>query len=276
MTLDLTEKLYKGSSTKVKKTDYLRNRTAVEGLRAANAQMEGSERLALAALTNVLGLDWDAEIDVSEPEIPFRPNGEDLRSLVSGRTPSTRTGSGWKRESGAAEAQVEEKESGTPSPPGAVRQGPTRIENSYQPGARHPGEQDFLAGRDRHGTSDLPRVPHAERGAGGLGAAREDPPAEGPAQGGDRPPGEGRLPPDVERSREQRAAMSEAARSAEENRDLNERAYRDEFVETKDVIEAQLVESFTKAGSEKTLYDHAEAQARLEFLVGREIEALLR
>jgi outer membrane protein TolC len=77
------------------------------------------------------------------------------------------------------------------------------------------------------------------------------------------------------RSQEQRRATNEAARAAEENRDLNERAYQQDLVETKDVIEAQLVESFMKAGRERTLYDHIEARARLEFVVGRELESVL-
>jgi outer membrane protein len=78
------------------------------------------------------------------------------------------------------------------------------------------------------------------------------------------------------RSQEQRDAMEEAVKAAEENRDLNERAYQQELVETKDVIEAQLVESFMKANNEKTLYDHIEARARLEFVVGKEIESALQ
>ena len=77
----------------------------------------------------------------------------------------------------------------------------------------------------------------------------------------------------LSRSQEQRAAMAAALRAAEENRDLNERAYREDLVETKDVIEAQLAESFMRVGYEKALYDHVEAEARLELIVGRQVEA---
>jgi len=73
----------------------------------------------------------------------------------------------------------------------------------------------------------------------------------------------------MSRAVDQKGAMAEAAKAAEENRDLNERAYQEEMVETKDVIEAQLVESLMKANYEKTLYDHMDAQARLDFVVAR-------
>lgn len=76
-------------------------------------------------------------------------------------------------------------------------------------------------------------------------------------------------------AQEQQQSTLDASKAAEENRDLNERAYQDELVETKDVIEAQLVESFMKAQYQKTLYDHIETQAHLDFVVGKEVDKLL-
>ena len=274
VTLELTERLYKGGSTKVKKTDYLRNRTAVEGLRSAHALLKGKERLAIAALTNAIGLDWDAEIDVPETGIPFRPQGEDLRSLISG---AYSFNPDWKKlEEGikAAEAQVEEKRSGH-LPRLALVGVLSHVENSYEKGIATPENKNSWMGgiamelplfnglrtrnevREAAARLDRMRLRKVLLGEG-IALQVKDAFLR------------------MERSREQRQAMIEAARAAEENRDLHERAYQDEFVETKDVIEAQLVESYMKAGSEMVLYDHAEAQARLEFVVGREIEAMLR
>jgi hypothetical protein len=42
-------------------------------------------------------------------------------------------------------------------------------------------------------------------------------------------------------------------------------------VETKDVIEAQLMESLMKAQHLKTRYDHLESRANLAFVVGKEV-----
>jgi outer membrane protein TolC len=77
-------------------------------------------------------------------------------------------------------------------------------------------------------------------------------------------------------SQRQKASSEAAALSSEENRSLNERAYQEELVETKDVIEAQLVESLMKAQYQKALYDNIEARANLEFVVGKEIEELMK
>ncbi|MCK7505546.1 MAG: hypothetical protein MZV70_16715 [Desulfobacterales bacterium] len=68
---------------------------------------------------------------------------------------------------------------------------------------------------------------------------------------------------------DQKTAAEAAAKAAEENRDLNERAYQEELVETKDVIESQLTESTMKAQYQKSLYDHLAAQVHLDFVIGR-------
>lgn len=67
---------------------------------------------------------------------------------------------------------------------------------------------------------------------------------------------------------EQQKASLAVCQSAKENRELNVRAYQDELVETKEVIEAQIMEALLAGQYQKVLYDHMEAQARLEFLVG--------
>jgi outer membrane protein TolC len=76
-------------------------------------------------------------------------------------------------------------------------------------------------------------------------------------------------------AQEQKKASEEAAKASEENRDLNERAYQEELVETKDVIEAQLIESLMKAQHQKALFDHLEAQCHLDFVVGQEIVKII-
>ena len=56
---------------------------------------------------------------------------------------------------------------------------------------------------------------------------------------------------------------------------MNERAYQEELVETKDVIEAQLVESLMKAQYCKALYDHIEARANLDYVVGKQVTDMI-
>jgi outer membrane protein len=51
------------------------------------------------------------------------------------------------------------------------------------------------------------------------------------------------------------------------------RAYQEGLVETKEVIEAQLMEALMSGQYQKVLYDHVEARAKLDFLVGGNLRA---
>ncbi|MGE5498254.1 MAG: TolC family protein, partial [Syntrophothermus sp.] len=62
----------------------------------------------------------------------------------------------------------------------------------------------------------------------------------------------------------------QAKLTAAENRSLNERAFQQEMAEAKDLIEAQIMESIMEVQYLKSLYDHAEAEAYLNFLTGNE------
>lgn len=273
ITLELTEKLYKGGSGRVRKTDYLRNKAVVEGLRSAVASLKANEDLTLAALTNSMGLDWNRTINVAESEIPLHHYQADLGEVVSNAYLFNPDWARLQEALKAAEAQIDAATSGY-FPRVALVGSLVNIQNSYDKGIVTP--------ENKHAWSvglalELPifsgfrtreEIREARARLGKLSAEkvlfREG------------------LALQVKHiftlmisAKEQERAAGEAARAAEENRDLNERAYRDELVETKDVIESQLVESFMKAQHQKALYDHIETQARLDFVVGKEVNRLL-
>jgi outer membrane protein TolC len=66
-------------------------------------------------------------------------------------------------------------------------------------------------------------------------------------------------------------ATKDAMEAAEENRDLNTRAYQHGLVETEDVIQAQLMESLMSARHFKVRYDHVALRSRLDLVVGTEV-----
>jgi len=76
-------------------------------------------------------------------------------------------------------------------------------------------------------------------------------------------------------SQKQYRATLDAMQAAEENRDLNTRAYQNELVETGDVIKAQLVEALMQAQHYKVLYDHQVMRFGLDLVVGTEVTRLL-
>ena len=70
--------------------------------------------------------------------------------------------------------------------------------------------------------------------------------------------------------------LVDAVEVARENRDLNTRAYQEDMVETKDVIESQLFEALTEANYYRSQNDHAVARAKAELIVGNATENFIK
>ncbi|MDP6779180.1 MAG: TolC family protein [Candidatus Latescibacteria bacterium] len=273
VTLELTENLYKRGSGKVKKTDYLKHKVMVESIRSIVSTLRSNKQLAEAALVNTMGLDWDTDITVVEPEIPFVPFEGDLKRLVGS---SYRFSPDWARlEAGldAAEGQVKEAKSGYW--PKLAFQGQVQVlANSYDAGIVGPSERKswrigvgmelplfngFLTKQKvREARARLERLRQQKTLLhDGLALQVKH------------------LFLGVSRAQEQQESAGEALKAASDNRRLNVRAYQDDLVELQDVVESQLMESFVKARYLKVLYDHVEAKAHLEFVIGREIDRLV-
>lgn len=141
VTLELTEKLYKNGSGRVKKTDYLRNKSVVEALRSAVTFMKANEELTLSALINTMGLDWDTKIQVSEAQIPFNKYQANLRELMSNTYTFNPDWARMQEGLKAAEAKVDEAKSGH-LPKIALTGSFTNIDNSYNQGIVTPDNKN--------------------------------------------------------------------------------------------------------------------------------------
>ena len=269
VTLELTENLYTKGSGKVRKTDYLRNKTVVEWLRGTVATLAGNQDLARAALTNAMGMSLEQPVLPSLQELPFIPSRAVFSQLASG---AYAFNPDWARlEAGlqAAAAKIDEAQSGH-LPKIGVFGNLTRIENPYNQGIM---------------TAD-------NKTSWTVGVGLELPLFNGLRTSNEVREARARLEKlkqqqfllkegialqvkhlfiQLTSAQQQKASSEAAAASSEENRALNERAYREELVETKDVIEAQLTESLMKAQYRKALYDCLEARASLDFVVGRQV-----
>jgi outer membrane protein len=269
VTLELTENLYTKGSGRVKKTDYLRSKTVVEWLRSAVSSLEANEKLAKSALTNTMAIPWDTPIEIAAEDLPFTPVRSDLHDLVS---ETYRFNPDWSRmEAGltAAEAKISEAKSGH-LPKVGLFGSLTRIENSYDKGIVTPENRNSWAvgiGLEIPLFDGLRTTNEVREAKARLAKLQEQQLLlrEGLALQVKY------LFIQLMKSQDQKTSTEAAAISAEENRSLNERAYQEELVETKDVIEAQLMESLMKAQHLKTLYDHLEAQTNLDFIVGTEV-----
>jgi outer membrane protein TolC len=273
VTLELTERLYTQGSGRVKKTDYLRNKTFVEWLRSTLKELEGREQLAKAALTNAMGVPWDAPVEPSAREIPFTSAKAELKDLVSEAYLFNPDWASLDAGLVAAEAKIREAGSGH-LPKIGLFGSFTHIENSYDKGIvskENTNSWNVGIGIDIPIFNGLRTVNEVREMRARLGKLKEQQVLlkEGIALQVKH------VFIQMMSAQEQKNSTEAAALSAEENRALNERAYQEELVETKDVIEAQLIESLMKAQYQKSLYDNVEARANLAYIVGREVTEMI-
>ena len=268
-TLELTENLYRHGSGEVKKTDFLRNKTVVESVRAILATLESNREISRAALVNTMGLSWQTDFDLAEKEIPCPQFNADLSQMVSD---AYQFNPDWSRLLAGLEVARAgvRKEKSARWPQVALTGTLWRIDNPYDAGiVTDRNEEGWSLGvglqmplftgfltthRIREASARLKKM-REEQILLRQGIALQIKHAFILMNG----------------ARKRQAAGAAAVDSAEENRQLNIRAYHEELVETREVIEAQLMESIVKAGYQKARYDQAVAGFQLDFLVGREI-----
>ena len=273
VTLELTENLYQRGSGRVKKTDWLQHKVVVEGLRSVVIRLRSNRELARAALANTVGQPWHRQVVPTATEVAFEPVEATVADLVAA---TYRFNPDWSRlQAGlaAVAAQIDEADSGR-RPKVALVGNLELIGNAHDKGIVGDKEKrswlvaiglevplfdGFLTRNQvREAAARLARLEHQEvLLRDGLGLQVKA------------------VFIDLMRAQEQEQAAGAALDAASQNRSLNTRAYRDQLVEVDDVIQSQLLESFTRAMYEKVRYDHVVTRARLEQLVGAEMQALM-
>jgi len=272
-TRDITEAMYKKGSGMVKKTDYLRTEIMLNTTRAIVPLLNRNEQVAKAALANTMGMEWEDSVELAEEKIRFAPCQVDLKQLIGDCYVFNPDLARLQAGLGAAEAGVREARSGN-RPTVALFGRLNRIHNSYDYGiVNSQNEKSWVAGLSVQisifdGFLTTRKVVEARvrllklREEGILlrkGLALQTK----------------QIFLQMEAAKEQHQAVQKALASAEENRDLVTRAYHEGLMETQEVIESQIIEAFVKAQYQRILYEHVEAQAHLEFVVGKGVSSAL-
>ena len=268
-TLTLTETMYKEGSGKIKKTDFLDNKVMVESLRAMVAQLEKNQLLAEAALANAIGRSWDTSIRPPTKSSPTLPSPK--TSTASSPPPTSSAPIGPRSTPPSAPPRG-------PSPPPAADYSPKlaltgdlhAFWNNYDAGlATDRNKAGWIVGfgieipvfngfQTKNKVAEIrARLAKVKEEQfllkEGIGLQVKD------------------LFLSLNAAQKSFQATLDAMKSAEENRDLNTRAYQNELVETEKVIRAQLVEALMSAQHFKTRYDHLALQSQLNLLVGTEV-----
>ncbi|MFK5950211.1 MAG: TolC family protein [Methylococcales bacterium] len=266
---DLTERLYQNGSLKVKKTDYLRTKTTTALTRSMLNEAVYARELAHEALGNAMGQAWDAHYQLAKakqtavitPELQelidsaqnFNPDVQQLRLAVQ-----------------VAEDKITEARSGY-YPMIGVKASVHKLWNGYDQGLINDDnkdgwdigvgmEWDIFSGFETAG-----KVSHAkaeQRKFKSQQILLNEAMALQVKQQFLR----------IRSSGKQIKNTESAFGFAKENRKLNVRAYQQEMVETKDVIESQLVESYAKGAYLRSRYDLELGLTSLEYLIGHTID----
>jgi outer membrane protein TolC len=272
-TLDLTETMYKEGAGTVTKADYLDNKIMVESIRSMVAMLEKNEAMAQAALANSMGLAWSESARPSAEEVPFEPFDARLEEMVGA---AYEFNPDWGKLQGGLRALD-----------GAVRTAKSgHFPKIALTGDLHKWWNDFDSGlatsENKTGwtVGIMMEVPIFN------GFLTHSQVAEAKARWNETNEkkfllreGIGLWIKDIllglDAAQKQYQATLDAMTAAEENRDLNTRAYQNGLVETEDVIRAQLVEALMQVQHYKMLYDHITLRSRLDLVVGTEVTRLL-
>jgi len=263
---DLTERLYQNTSLKVKKTDYLRSKTTTALIRSAAQEAQYGSILTKDALANAMGLPPHSQLSLA-PALDAPVFDGKLETLISDALAFNPDKQRLELAIAASEHSIADAKSAF-RPVIGLEASVYQVQNSYQDGlfndANRNGWTIGVGLKWDLFDSGLTRANVAAAQAGkikleaqrvlldnGLALQVKDDVAR------------------IERSRAQVDASAKAQRFAEENRKLNVRAYQEEMVETKDVIEAQLVESFASASLYRARHELRAALADLDFRVGK-------
>ena len=274
VTLRLTESLYKEGSGSVTKADFLDNQVMVDSLHSMVAHLEKNEKMTQAALANTMGLAWDASVQPAAAEVPFNPYAGNLEELVGA---SYRFNPDWSKLEAAlqaAEGLLTTARSGY-HPKIALTGLLNRWwNNGYSAGMATPQNRSgWVAGvglevplfngfltqnkvaEARARLSQLKEMQFLLRD--GLGLQVKD------------------LVLGLDAALKADQATSRAMKSAQENRDLNTRAYENGLVETEKVIRAQLLEAVMTAQHYLARYQYTALLSQLSLVVGAEVQRKL-
>ncbi len=267
---DLTEAFYKGDSLKVKKTDYLRTLLTVNLATSMYEQAKSAEKTAKAALINAMGLPWNTEIRVVQKEFAKPSDDVALNALIEDAYRFNPEYGQLRLAIDISDARIDESSSGY-LPSIGFQANAKHFYNSFDGGYNTTQNRNSwtigvgLKWNLFNGFLDREKIEQAKLEKRTL-RQKEVVLKEGLA-----------LQVKAaflafDSALRQYRALSGALENAVENADLNIRAYRADMVSTKDVIEAQLMEAFTKTAYYKSQHDYSANRALLEYIVTSSVE----
>lgn len=268
---DLTERLYQHGSMRVKKTDYLRTKTTTAITRTMRSEAQYARELAHEALGNAMGQEWDASYSLAEA-VDASPLSGELKQLVDSAHTFNPDIQQLKLAVQISDDQITEARSGY-YPMIGFQAEVHDIQTDYKSGLTNAVNRDgWTIGIGMQwnlfdGFQTTGKVNQAKAQQRKLESQQVllD-------QGVALQVKQQFL--SIKSASTQTKDSQEAVGYASENRKLHVRAYQDELVETKDVIEAQIVETFAQGTHYRSRYALEMGLLSLEYLLGSNVGEL--
>ncbi len=268
---DLTERLYQNASLRVKKTDYLRTKTTTALVRSMLNEAKYARELAHEALGNAMGQSWDAQYRLADSQMSGTITAE-LQELIDAAQQFNPELQQLILAVKLAGHRITEAQSDY-YPMLAVQASAYKLWNEFDDGLINDDNQEGwnigvgMQWNLFNGFETAGKVSHAKAQQAQLQSQKlllNDGMALQVKQQFLR----------IRSSGEQIKNTESAYGYANENRKLHVRAYQQEMVDTKDVIEAQLVETFAKSAYYRSRYALEMGLSTLEYLIGQNIKQL--
>ena len=268
---DLTERLYQHGSLKVKKTDYLRTKTTTAMTRTILSEARYAREMAHEALGNAMGQEWRDNYGLAEAD-DAPPMSVGLQQLVESAQSFNPDIQQLKLAVQISDDQITEARSGY-FPMIGFHASVYDVQTDFKSGLSNAINRDGW-------TIGIGMQWNLFDGFQTTGKVNE-------AQANQRKLQSQQVLLDqaialqikqqflsIKSSHAQTKDSSEAVGYASENRKLHVRAYQDELVETKDVIESQIVETFAQASQYRARYALEIGLLTLEYLIGQNVQPL--
>lgn len=268
---DLTERLYRHGSLKVKKTDYLRTKTTTAVTRTLLSEARYAREMAHEALGNAMGQEWDQNFVLAEAD-QASPLGENLQQLVEAAQNFNPDIQQLKLAVQVGDDQITEARSGY-FPMIGIQAEVHDIQTPHHGGLTNAANRDGWT----IGVGMQWNLFDGFQTSGKVNQAKAQ----------QRKLESQRILLDqaialqvkqqflsIRSANNQTQDSREAVGFASENRKLHVRAYQDELVETKDVIEAQIVETFAQSTQYRARYSLEMGLLSLEYLIGQNMQSL--
>ena len=267
---DLTSRLYKGGSMNVKKTDYLRTKLSVNMIEVFNETIIKKETLAKSALIFAMGLSYKDKVTLTQESIKEPRLNENLEAIVQNAYDFNHDYKTLKLAINVHDSKLNEAKSDY-LPSLGFRASAQNIYNDYDYGIiNEQNKNSWTIGIGLewslfNGMRTTNKVEQSRLEKFKL-EQQEIILQEGLALQVKQAFIE------INSTYKQYEILKKAIETAKENRNLNIRAYQEDMVQTKDVLEAQLFESLTVADYYKSRYEHALARISVNYIVGEVIE----